>query len=81
MHVISAAELPAFPVPLGASDDRLTFQSRAENGMTYRQWLIGQIAAGMSANPTHAVSQVARLSIHLADEIIRQMDHEPPADL
>ncbi len=71
MYAVSTADTPAFPVhaPLGETD-----RPRLEDGMTYRQWLVGQIAAGMSANPTHAVSQVATLSIQLADEIIRQMD-------
>jgi hypothetical protein len=74
MQTTSTADHPAFPVSLPWSDVPEGHRPRPEDGMSYRHWLIGQIAAGLSANPTHAVSQVATLSLQLTDEIIRRMD-------
>jgi hypothetical protein len=55
---------PAFPVPEASA-----FCA----GMTYRQWLIGIIAAGMS-DMTH--EQAKQQAIIRADLIIAQLDKE-----
>jgi len=46
-----------------------------ERGITYRQWLIGQVASGLSsleATPDY----IAELSLRTADTIIAQLDAE-----
>jgi hypothetical protein len=49
------------------------------SGMTYRQWLIGQIAAGFAANPeawSITNKDMAENAIKQADAIIRKIDEE-----
>ncbi len=55
-----------------------------ENGMTYRQWLIGQALMGQCANPqpyacsnrAESADKLAKWSIDCADAIIARLDAE-----
>jgi hypothetical protein len=65
--------MPAFPMSahqLEAIDEI----GLPEDGMTYRQWLVGHLAAGLAANPHASVSRIAELAYQLSDEIIDRLD-------
>ncbi len=51
--------------------------------MTYRDWLIGQCAAGMagSVGNVHTLPRTAGLIIDLANEIIAKKDAAPPPEM
>jgi len=82
--------MPAFPQHGWSSDPKVREQMRHQGGMTYRQWLVGTIAAGYAAN--HAmvdttsrmevkggdrmVDLLAKLSVAQADSIIAALNEE-----
>jgi len=62
----SVGNLPAFPIAVN--------NAAPHPGMTYRQWLIGQIAGahkGMQAIPNHAEEVIL-----IADAILLKLDRE-----
>lgn len=72
----SRGDFPAFPGSAAVDfiDPRTgeTDVREGAPGMTYRQWLIGQIAGGMAADPNAAlgVPQAAEWCIDFADALI-----------
>lgn len=63
------AERPAFP----------TDTNIHRSGMTYRQWLVGQVIAGFDAN-AYTISEystVAGCAVRMADAIIAELERIP----
>lgn len=52
---------PAFPTAASQS-----------NGITYRQWLVGMIAAGVVARPTLGITEIEQQIQDLVDAILMQ---------
>ncbi|GMU22756.1 MAG: hypothetical protein AMXMBFR13_28400 [Phycisphaerae bacterium] len=74
MTTKSIGELPAFPMTNSHVDAIDEIGVRLEDGMTYKQWLVGKLVQGLSANPHVAVARVVDLAFGLADEIISRLD-------
>ena len=70
----SIAGFPAFPMPQSHAGSLEESYMPGEDGMSYRQWLIGQLANGLASNPQVASDNVAALAIQLADELIERID-------
>jgi len=80
---MSVGDRPAFPVPqLGDSmfgeGGLTTYQYPGSSGMTYRQWLVGQVLCGMWGDPELAWTrdQMAEQALDQADAVIKWMDIE-----
>jgi len=87
---MSVGNQPAFAQPNhlvdgpGGKDEASYWMT--PTGMTYREWLIGQIAGGMAANGnitsgcTPDIADLTRAAIAQADHIIAKLDAEGGAE-
>lgn len=65
-------EMPAFPRPGFTAE-----QTESQEGLTYRQWLIGMALVGYNANPNRDDSSLkTEWCISDADEIIAALEKE-----
>jgi hypothetical protein len=73
----SIGDSPAFPFShLIPDNDQIDYRCE---GMTYRQWLIGQALSGLSGQEwasDYQRSDVALIAITFANAIIEQLDQE-----
>jgi len=74
MRVKSIGDLAAFPMPAHPADVIDEIGVRSEDGMTYRQWLVGHLATGLSANPHVGAARIVDMAFQLADEIINRLE-------
>jgi hypothetical protein len=74
MRTRSRGDLPAFPMSAHASDLIDDTGLLAEDGMSYKQWLVAHIAAGLAANADVSASRVVDLAFQLSDEIVERFD-------
>lgn len=74
MTIRSIGEMPAYPATAQMNSILDESGGRPESGMTYRQWLVGQIAQGLAANPHVGAPRVMDLAMQLADEIIERLN-------
>jgi hypothetical protein len=67
---------PAFARPLSSS----SYAAPEQDGLTYRQWLIGMALQGILAHPTTPgdTPLIALASIEAADAVIAALDREKP---
>ncbi len=80
MKVKSIGEFPAFPMGAHRDDVIEEFGVRSEDGMTYRQWLVAHVAAGLAANPHVGAARIVDLAFQLTDEMIGRLEASEHSD-
>jgi hypothetical protein len=72
---------PAYPRPRSVTDTEFEARMTAREGMTYREWLIGQALAGTCAfsygeDGGYLIEHSARLAIGAADAVLAALEAE-----
>mgnify|MGYP006367359265 CR=1 FL=1 len=75
---MTIGDQPAFPVRIDNNGEAL--KTPVAWGMTYRQWLVGQIAGGVMANPDawrrFNPDELTHEALTFADAIIKRLEEE-----